>query len=85
MDKVKKKKQTQVSDAELRLVLKLISSKYPVEKRDTFGKLADLITKHINKEVSEDRVYEYYRPSIEFEDRYLIAKEHWPGDENVVY
>jgi len=79
----------QVKNVEIELALKLIRSKYSEDELNTYSKLADLVTKTIQKEVTEDRIVEYYMPSIEYEDRLLIAKEHWPDDwsdsENFVY
>ncbi len=88
MEKVKIKTE-QVSDVEIKLALKLIESKYSSDKLDTYSKLAALVSKTIQKQVTENRIIEYYLPSIQYEDRLLIAKEHWPNGwedlENFVY
>ena len=85
MNKVKKEKQEKVGKHEIQLGLKLVLGKYSKEETNTYQKLADLVSKAIKKKVTEELIVDYYLPSIEFEDRYLIAKLHWPDDENFVY
>lgn len=88
MIKTKIKEEEKVGRIEIQLGLKLVLGKYSKEETNTYQKLADLISKTINKKVTVEIIVDYYLPSIEYEDRLLIAKEHWPddwiGDENFV-
>lgn len=72
MEKVSKR--TEVSVHGIDLMISLITSKYPLEKRDSYDKLAALINKEFNTCITEDQLVDFTAVGREIEDRELIYK-----------